>query len=134
MKWWSNWLDFYSTYSLIFLSKKVFEGVQNHAWSCFEKTSLVFFLRNFWSRVERQVWSTFGEKSRPKLPFLNNLNHAREMFSKSKFGPDFSPNVDQTCIFEQFQCGPNLPFQHFFGPKYQTLCTYDPYLTLTKSV
>ena len=71
-------------------------------------------------------------------------------FEKGKFGPIFSPNLDQTCLFEQFKYGPNLPFdtwskiskrkkvdqtclfeatphvildsfKHFSGPKYKTL-------------
>ena len=51
-----------------------------------------FFLFEFFDHVskgkfgphlnfsKRQVWSRFGEKSGPKLPFLNNLSHVREMF------------------------------------------------------
>ena len=111
------------TYSLIFWSRKVFEGVHITCETCLEKASLVhFFLSEIQGHVskgkfgplsdcsKRQVWSRFGEKSGPNLPFLNNLNHVREMFSKGKFGPNFSPNLDQTCLFEQSESGPNLPF------------------------
>ena len=59
---------------------------------------------------KRQVWSIFGEKSGPNLSFLNNFNHVCEIFGKGKFGPDFSPNMEQTCLFEQFESGPTLPF------------------------
>ena len=39
----SNTASCASTYSLIFWSRKVFEGVHNHVWNCFEKASLVHF-------------------------------------------------------------------------------------------
>ena len=49
---------------------------------------------------KRQVCSIFGEKSGPNLPFPNISHTWLKLFKKDKFGPDFTPNMDQTCLFE----------------------------------
>ena len=78
-------------------------------------------LKEFISRVrlasKRQVWSTFfSPKFRvtcQKASFLFWIVWITcgRCFRKGKFGPDFTPNLDQTCLFEQFESGPNLPFR-----------------------
>jgi len=55
---------------------------------------------------KRQVWSRFGVKSGPNLPFSKHLPHVTQIIQKGTFRPDFSPNLDQTCLFEQFESGP----------------------------
>ena len=32
-----------------------------------------------------------------------------QIVRKGKFGPDSEKNLDQTCLFEKFESGPNLP-------------------------
>ena len=57
-----------------------------------------------------QVWSRFGENLELSCLFWIIWVTCGRCFEKGKFGPIFSPNLDQTCLFEQFECGPNLPF------------------------
>ena len=97
---------------------------ESRVWSYLEKASLVhfFFSSNFLitcqkaSLVHIQIArkGKFGPDSEkntgPNLPFANIFFTWLELFKKGKFGPVFSPNLDQTCLLEQFECGPNLPF------------------------
>ena len=54
-----------TTYTLIFWSKKVFEGVQNHVLDLLRKGKF----GPLSNCSKRQVSSRFGEKSGPNLPF-----------------------------------------------------------------
>ena len=134
------------TYSLIFWSRKVIEGVKNHVRSCFEKASLVHFFsfRNFWSRVKRQVWSIFKlfekaslvqirRKNWTKLAFFKTSPTRDSNYSKkatlvqiflriwTKLAFSNNLNMDQTCLFEATPHVILDSFKHFSGPKYKTI-------------
>ena len=82
-------------------SRKVFEGVQNHVLDLPRKGKF----GPLSNCSKRQVWSRFGEKTGPNLPFSKHLPHVTQIIQKGTFGPYFSPNLDQTCLFEQFESG-----------------------------
>ena len=89
-----------STYCLIFWSRKVFEGVQNHVRICFEKAGLVhfFFFSKFMITCQKAS--------------LVHIQIVRKVFS---------PNLDQTCLFEATQHVILDSFKHFSGPKYKII-------------
>ena len=116
-----------------------------HGWAKVWKYLMSYILvqKSVWRRSEsrvglaskRQVWSTLKlfekaslvqirRKIRPNLPFWIIWITCVRCFEIGKFGPDFSPNLDQTCLFEQFENGPNLPFPTCDSELLQTLfCT-----------
>ena len=119
---WEKWyyLTFCSfiscTYSLIFWFRKVFEGVENYVWSCFEKFGPLFFFSKFIITCQKA-----------------SLVHI-QIVRKGNFGPDFSSNafwhviinfekkkVDQTCIFVATSHVILDSFKHFSGPKYKII-------------
>ena len=94
-RWWTV-TRYLMSYILV---QKCLKEFRITCWTCLEKASLVHFisLQNFWSCVKSfDIFKT--------SPTRDSNSSKRQLWS------DFSPNLDQTCLFEQFESGPNLPF------------------------
>ena len=99
------------------------EGVQNHVLDLLRKGKFgpFYFSSKFmimcqkanlvhFQIVRKSKFGLDSEKNLDQTWFFQNISHVIKIIQKDRFGPDFSPNLDQTCLFEQFESGPNLPF------------------------
>ena len=65
-----------------------------------QKANLVHF-----QIVRKSKFGLDSEKNLDQTWFFQNISHVIKIIQKDRFGPQ-----DQTCFFELFQSGPNLPF------------------------